>query len=64
MGMIGVMLSLQKTEPDVYTDTFIRALVPVSSTTHVSMSLNNSTSVQLIIMLSFTDAFFLVSYLD
>lgn len=28
MGMIGVMLSLQKTEPDVYTDTFINALVP------------------------------------
>lgn len=27
MGMIGVMLSLQKTEPDVYTDTFINALV-------------------------------------
>jgi len=40
MGMIGVMLSLQKTEPDVYTDTFINALVPVSSTTtHVSTSL-------------------------
>jgi len=39
MGMIGVMLSLQKTEPDVYTDTFISALVPVSNTTHVSMSL-------------------------
>jgi hypothetical protein len=40
MGMIGVMLSLQKTEPDVYTDTFINALVSVSScTTHIPMSL-------------------------
>ncbi|KAF8717054.1 hypothetical protein HU200_026165 [Digitaria exilis] len=27
LSMIGVMLSLQKTEPDVYTDTFINALV-------------------------------------
>lgn len=61
MGMIGVMLSLQKTEPDVYTDAFVRALVPVSSKTcfHV---LNNSTSVQLITMLSFTNTF--SSYLD
>jgi hypothetical protein len=36
-SMIGVMLSLQKTEPDVYTDTFISALVAVSSTLHVSI---------------------------
>ena len=34
-SMIGVMLSLQKTEPDVYTDTFISALVAVSGTIHV-----------------------------
>jgi hypothetical protein len=38
-SMIAVMLSLQKTEPDVYTDTFISALVAVSSTIHVSMPL-------------------------
>jgi hypothetical protein len=51
MGMIGVMLSLQKTEPDVYTDTFINALVPVS------IWINNSTSAQLIIILSFANTF-------
>ncbi|KAF8754016.1 hypothetical protein HU200_011541 [Digitaria exilis] len=32
-SMIGVMLELQKTEPDVYTDTFINALVATTSTT-------------------------------
>ena len=35
-SMIGVMVSLQKTEPDVYTDTFINALVAVSGTIHIS----------------------------
>ena len=38
-SMIGVMLSLQKSEPDLYTDTFIAALVAVSLSRSIQASI-------------------------
>ncbi|TVU36454.1 hypothetical protein EJB05_18389, partial [Eragrostis curvula] len=39
-SLIGILLELQETEPDLYTDTCIAALVAVSSTIHMFDALN------------------------
>jgi hypothetical protein len=46
-GMIGVLLTLQKSEPELYTDTFIAALVAVSLARSIHASIQALPSLML-----------------